>query len=197
MDKDIDEIILKFITLMPGVSQGLTQQRLDTCILRLRREIREQGIKVSDINHSLIDKWMAQLNKTEIFWSACSENLIAPPYKVSGGKITNWQLHKQNNVTKIDEAKLRKLEVEVWPIMIVSGNRLDDPRNGPLYDGEFFYTTPICKYISSSHFVETLNTIYELVGERGSDTALPESMSAEQVREYYINNADPPPTGYI
>lgn len=193
MNKDIEAIFLKFIELMPGVSQGLTQQRLDACISRLSREIRKSQISFSDIKPSLVEKWIAELNKTEILWSACSKNLIAPLYKVNGGKITNWQFHKQRIISRIDEARLKKLEIQVWPIQIVSGNRLDDPRNGPLYNGEFFYTTPICKYIPLYHCVETLNTLYELVGERGSDSVLPESMSAEQVREYYMHNADLPP----
>lgn len=197
MNKQLERAILKFIELLPTVSEGLTQQRLDALILRLTRELTNKRITSSDISESLVDSWMFEFSQFQKKWVACSTNFIAPQHKVYGGEILNWQFHEQALVTVIDEARYTKLEVDVWPIQIISGYRLNDPRNGPSYDGEFFYTTAICKYSPKSVKVETLNTIYELVGERGVIGALPASMSAEQVKEYYIQNSEERPSGYL
>lgn len=88
--------------------------------------------------------------------------------KKDGGIIKDWQLHHltctQEEIDAVYPDKNGK------PLMF-SGTVVDDPtgRWSPGYHMRSSFIVRVTKNADGSHTIETLNTIYKVIGEEGTD----------------------------
>jgi hypothetical protein len=82
--------------------------------------------------------------------------------------IRNWQLHHLSSTQKAIEAVYPGTNAKP---LIFSGTVVDDPtgRWKPGYHMHSSLIVKMTKNTDNSHTVETLNTMYKLVGEGGDD----------------------------
>lgn len=89
--------------------------------------------------------------------------------KKDGGTIKNWQMHVLYEDDKsVEMLKNTHPNAGVDKIMMFTGIVLEDP-TGRWLPGYHMRSTVILNYDEETGEVETLNTMYKLLGEGGND----------------------------